>query len=130
MTDFKFFNRPSSIGATLDKVRMKEILVEKNIRILETLTSRVYNTKDLLDLLEESKSYNVFIKSRYGSGALGVMALKCNFKRNDYLGRISRIPSVKKLGIETNGSFLTEDFLEAFKENEGDLSKLVLWISY
>lgn len=110
MTDFKFFNRSSSIEATLDKVRMKEILINKNIRMPKTLTSRVYNTKDLLVLLEESKSNNVFIKPRYGSGALGVMALKCNFKKNGYLMYTSL--------YKANGNYYNSKKIRAIRDRE------------
>ena len=64
---------------------MKTILGENKIVMAKTIDCQSYNLECLLESLKDQGINNVFIKPRFGSGAVGVMALKCNFKRDDYL---------------------------------------------
>lgn len=81
---FNFLNRPVSLINTLDKFKMKEILLEENINTTEEIKLDIYNRESLFEKLKKEKISNIFIKPRYGSGAVGILALKYNFKKDDY----------------------------------------------
>lgn len=48
----------------------------------------------------------------------------------EYISKISKIKSIKEIGIQTNGSFSIDILKEIFDKDNGSLDKLNLWISY
>lgn len=99
-TDFKFLNTPSSLRDTLDKKTMKKILLKNQLPMAKTIDLDFYNVKSLLKYLRLNNISNVFIKPTYGSGAVGVLALKCNFRRDEYV-LFTSLLKVDKLYINT-----------------------------
>lgn len=82
---FTFLNTPTSILSTLDKHEMKYILEEKNIETTKKIILKEYKRECLFEKLRDENLSNIFIKPRYGSGAVGILALKYNHKLNDYV---------------------------------------------
>lgn len=83
--NFNFLNSPKALVDTLDKHKAKDILADKNISITQKIKLKDYSLEELLSTMENQRIMRVFIKPRYGSGALGVMALQYNFEMNDYV---------------------------------------------
>lgn len=85
-----FFNDPKTIKALLDKRGCKRRLREMGIPVTEELEffdweggkkegpGQYPRFSDLLDAMKDQGIFQVFLKPNYGSGAAGVMALRCD----------------------------------------------------
>jgi glutathione synthase/RimK-type ligase-like ATP-grasp enzyme len=73
-----FLNHPDSIMDTLDKRKCKDILVQNGIAVTPSVDEELHDIEALRQYVGENKTSNLFIKPRYGSGAAGVVAYRCN----------------------------------------------------
>lgn len=48
----------------------------------------------------------------------------------NFIAKLSKLDFIKQIGIQTNASFKTENLLDIFNENSGNLKKLNLWCSF
>lgn len=83
-----FLNEPGSIKALLDKKTCKRQLKKAGIPVTEEMetgetmesnqegTQRYPLAEKMLEVMEQKKVFQVFLKPNYGSGAAGVMALR------------------------------------------------------
>lgn len=78
--NINFLNNPKSIYETLDKIKCKQKLIEKNIPVTNMIAYNIKNYDELINILIEKKQFKVFIKPKYGSGASGVIAYQFNNK--------------------------------------------------
>jgi len=81
--NMKMLNNVDSLINVLDKLRCKQILQAAGIAVtslIEMSDRRVSCLNELKSLMLEKKIYSIFIKSRYGSGASGILAYKINPK--------------------------------------------------
>lgn len=76
MTGGIYLNPPSEILRLLDKRHCKEILMEKEVPVTEMLEEKVENAEQLMETMKRHRSFSVFIKPVYSSGAAGVTAFR------------------------------------------------------
>lgn len=72
----KFLNTPKAISEVLDKRLVKKRLNKNGIPTTEMLIERVQGFQELLYFMEENRSYSVFLKPVFFSGAAGVTAFR------------------------------------------------------
>lgn len=85
LKNIKFLNSPMDILILLDKEASKDKLSEKNIPVTPALKIEYKNFEEFFHKLKDMKEYKVFIKPRYGSGAMGIIAMKMNPRKNDVI---------------------------------------------
>lgn len=73
-----FLNHPDSIIDTLDKRKCKNILTQNGIAVTPVLDEELCNINSLRHYIRQKRTFNLFIKPRYGSGAAGVAAYRYN----------------------------------------------------
>lgn len=73
-----FLNSPESIINTLDKKKCKDILIQKGVPVTPLVDEIFPDIDTLRNYIRENKTYNLFIKPRYGSGAAGIIAYRYN----------------------------------------------------
>ncbi len=72
-----FLNRPQAIIETLDKLTCKKKLIEKGVDTTPFYDVKVSDYHTLREFVKKEKAYRIFIKPRFGSGAAGVVAYRC-----------------------------------------------------
>lgn len=85
MENITFLNSPKVILDLLDKEESKERLIKKGIKVTPNIEIKAKNFKEVYNQLKLLKLNRVFIKPRYGSGAMGIIAMKLNFKKDDVI---------------------------------------------
>ena len=71
-----FLNSPESIINTLDKKRCKDILVKNRISVTPLVDEIFPDIDALRRYIRENKTYSLFIKPCFGSGAAGIIAYR------------------------------------------------------
>lgn len=89
LKEVDFLNHPQDIYNTLDKKYCKKILQSKNIRTTPMLDFVGKDFEDLIDFMNTKKISQIFLKPNFGSGAVGVIALKYNRKLDRYIMQTS-----------------------------------------
>jgi glutathione synthase/RimK-type ligase-like ATP-grasp enzyme len=72
-----FLNRPQAIIETLDKYICKKRLIGQGVATTPFYDVKVSDYKTLREYIKNEKAYRIFIKPRFGSGAAGVVAYRC-----------------------------------------------------
>jgi len=72
-----WLNHPSAIRLALDKYRCKFLLMQRNLQVTPLISATIRSIDELLMLMEQRHTNQVFVKPIYGSGAAGVMAYRC-----------------------------------------------------
>lgn len=91
-----FLNTPKSILQTLDKRHCKKILQRFDLAVTPLLPFEGTNFEELLLFLRRERISQIFIKPNFGSGAAGVIALKCNLKTGDLIAHTSLAKSFEE----------------------------------
>lgn len=79
-----FLNEPSAILCALDKVRTQQKLAGAGLKTTPLLSAALRTFDELAELLYRQKRGG-FLKPRYGSGAGGVMAVRYNHRRDEWV---------------------------------------------
>ena len=79
--DVHFLNSPRSIALAWDKLRCKEALLAAGLPVTPLLATEVTDFDTLSEIVAATPR-GVFLKSRYGSGAGGMMAIRYQSRRN------------------------------------------------
>ncbi len=77
-------NEPSAILCALDKVRTQQKLAGASLKTTPLLSAALRTFDELAELLYRQKRGG-FLKPRYGSGAGGVMAVRYNHRRDEWV---------------------------------------------
>ena len=80
-----FLNHPDSIIDTLDKRKCKNILTQNGIAVTPVIDEELCDINSLRQYIREKRTFNLFIKPQYGSGAAGVAAYRYNPATGDEL---------------------------------------------
>ena len=79
-----FLNEPSAILCALDKVRTQQKLAGAGLKTTPLFSAALRTFDELAELLYRQKRGG-FLKPRYGSGAGGVMAVRYNHRRDEWV---------------------------------------------
>lgn len=85
LQDIYFLNSPKNILELLDKKLSKEKLNRIGVSVTPILNIKFDNFNELYEKLKELNCKRVFLKPRYGSGAMGIIAMQVNFKLEDII---------------------------------------------
>ena len=80
----QFLNEPSAILCALDKVRTQQKLAGAGLKTTPLFSAALRTFDELAELLYRQKRGG-FLKPRYGSGAGGVMAVRYNHRRDEWV---------------------------------------------
>ena len=116
-----FLNTPAAIGDMLDKRLCKRRLLSAGIAVTPLLEFSGGGFAALISYLRERRIFQVFIKSNFGSGAAGVLALKLHPQRAGYTAQTAMLEengeyfNTKKLRTITDTAVIQKiaDFLLA-----------------
>jgi glutathione synthase/RimK-type ligase-like ATP-grasp enzyme len=84
----KYLNEPECILKLIDKYRCQQHLVEQNISTPKLIGS-FDSLDELIDSMTINRHFQVFVKTRYGSSASGLMALRVNPKNRAHVAYTS-----------------------------------------
>lgn len=85
----RFLNPPAGIEAVLNKRSCKEILQNKGVPVTKMFTETIENVEKLHEVMDKHRTFSVFIKPMFCSGAAGVAAYR-------------RVPGKKKATLYTS----------------------------
>ncbi|MDO6525592.1 STM4014 family protein [Motilimonas sp. 1_MG-2023] len=84
----QYLNSPRAILAMADKWECQQYLRQHQVPT-PLLFEPINNLPELVQQMRQRRCYQVFVKSRYGSSASGVMALRLNPKTGDLIAKTS-----------------------------------------